>query len=69
MAGDRAGLVEAVGVEQVVDALPDGQPAARVLARDPLFAAHATRQLLAAAQLLELRLPGHDRSPNKIAGE
>ena len=57
--GDRAGLVEAPVVDQAGHALADRQAAAGVLARDALLAAHAPRELLAPAQLLELGLPGH----------
>ena len=59
LAGDRARLVEAALVEQPLDPLPHRQPPAGVLALHALLAAHPPRQLLAAAQLLELRLPVH----------
>ena len=51
-------------VEQPLDALAHGEPPAGVLALHPLVAAHPPRQLLAAAQLLQLGLPAHrpDRS-------
>ena len=58
-AGERTGLVERARVEEALDALPDRQSSGRVLALDALLAAHPPRELLAAAQLLELGLPGH----------
>ena len=58
-AGERSGLVEAARVEEPLDPLANRQPAGRVLALDPLLAAHPPRELLAPAQLLELGLPGH----------
>ena len=60
LAGDRAGLVEACpasnsrSMRSRTVSLP-----ARVLARDALLAAHPPRELLAAAELFELGLPGH----------
>src|SRR5207244_6363193 len=56
----RAGLVKGVPVEEPVDPLAHGEPAAAVLPVDPLGAAHPARELLAAAQLLQLRLPAHE---------
>ncbi len=58
-AGELARLAEGALVEQPPDALAHGQAPARVLASDPLLAAHLLREPLAAAQLLELGLPGH----------
>src|SRR3989440_556570 len=59
--GDRASLVECPSVEEAIDALANRQPAAAMLALDPLVPAHPARELLAPAQLLELGLPGHRR--------
>ena len=59
LAGDGADLVEAAAIDQAVDALAHGEPAAVVLALDLVGAAHPPRQLLARAQLVELRLPAH----------
>ena len=58
-AGERPGLVEAPLIEEPLDPLPNRQAPGRVLALDPLLAAHPPRELLAPAQLLELGLPGH----------
>jgi len=59
--GERSGLVEGALVEEALDSLSHGEPAALVLALDALVAAHPPRELLAPAQLLELGLPVHGR--------
>ena len=59
LAGEAPGLVEAAGIEQALDALAHGELAGGVLARDALGPAHLARELLAAAQLVELGLPRH----------
>ena len=51
------GLVEGALVEQALDPLADGQPAAGVLALDPLGAAELAGERLAAAKLVDLRPP------------
>jgi hypothetical protein len=51
--------VKAARIEQPRYSLPDREPSARVLALDPLGPAHAPRQLLTPAQLLELGFPLH----------
>jgi hypothetical protein len=58
-AGQYAGLVEGARVDQALDALTHRQPTAVVLPGHPLGAAHAVRELLAAAQLAQLGLPAH----------
>ena len=63
LAGDAADLAEAVLVDQPVDALAHGEPAAVVLALHLVGAAHLLRHLLAAAQLVEFRLPDIQRFP------
>ena len=57
LAGERADLVEAVGVEEAVDPLAHGEAAGRALARDALGAAHPLGELLAPPKLVELGLP------------
>ena len=59
-AGDAADLAERLLVEQLLDALACGKAAAIVLAFHLVGAAHLARHLLAAAQLVHFRLPGHD---------
>jgi hypothetical protein len=59
LARDGAGLVEAAGVEEALDALAHGELAGGVLARDALGPAHPAGELLAASQLVELGLPRH----------
>src|SRR6185312_4534469 len=54
-----AGLAEAAGVEEPVDALAHCEPPGRVLARHALLPAHAAAERLAAAQLIEFGLPPH----------
>ena len=49
-------------VDEPRDALADGEPAARALARNALGAAEPLRERLAALQLLELGIPGHASS-------
>lgn len=58
-AGQGADLVEGAGVEQKVDPLADGEPAGIAHALHALGAAHPPGQLLAPAQLGDLRLPRH----------
>ncbi len=55
----RADLVEAVGVDQLVDALAHRQPAGVVLALDLVGTAHLLGQGGAAFELFEFGLPGH----------
>src|SRR5262249_31126892 len=57
LAGDGADLVERARVEEGVDALPNGELAAVVLAGDLLGAAHAPGQVLGPAQLGDLGCP------------
>ena len=59
LAGDAADLLERSGVEQVIDAFAHRQPAAFVLARDALLAAHLARQRLALAEFGEFRFPAN----------
>ena len=59
LAGDGADLVERAGIEQALDALAHGELAAVMLALDLVGAAHAVRQLFAAAQVVDLGLPAH----------
>ena len=58
-AGEGADLVEAARVAEGVDALAHGQLARGVLALDLVLPAHAPGERLAAAELLDLRLPRH----------
>src|SRR5258705_205154 len=59
LARQGPGLVEAAGVQQALHALAHRELAGGVLARDALGPAHLACELLAAAQLVELGLPGH----------
>jgi hypothetical protein len=68
LARDGAGLVEAAGIEQALHALAHGELAGGVLARDALGPAHPARERLAAAQLVELGLPGHADGVCRTAG-
>ena len=68
LARERAGLVEAAGIEQALHALAHGELAGGVLARDALGAAHLARELLAAAQLVELGLPRHRHAVCRTTG-
>src|SRR5262249_20806634 len=65
--GNRAVFVERTFVEQPINTLADGQLAAIVLALDILGAAQLLGQLLAAANFIELRLPGHIRLPPQFS--
>ena len=57
LAGDAAELVERAGVEDLVDALADGEPAAGMLAIDALLAAHLPGDALALRKLVQFLLP------------
>ena len=57
LAGEGAGLVEGAGVEEALDTLANGQAPGRALALDALGAAHPLGELLAAPELVDLRLP------------
>ena len=57
LAGDRADLVEAAGIQHAVDPLADGEAAALVLARDAVRPAQLLRQRDARAEFGEFRLP------------
>ncbi len=58
-AGERADLVERVGIEQRVDAFAHGELALSVMFGDLLFAAHLPRERGAPFELTELRFPSH----------
>ena len=68
-AGEDAGLAEAVGIDEQVDSLADGQLAAAFVEGDIVGAAHLPGQLGAALDFVEFglprrlpgRLPGHGR--------
>ena len=67
--GDLADLVEALRVDEPVDALADRVAPAVVLPLDPLRAAQALGELLAALQLVHLGLPVHgETSAGMVAG-
>lgn len=68
LAAQRADLVEAAGIEQLIDALPYRELAAVVLALDLVRPAHASAHRLAAAQLVDLRLPAHGAFPFPFIG-
>jgi hypothetical protein len=57
--GQAAVLLEGARIQQQLHALAHGQLAGVALSGDALRAAHPLRQLLAAAHLVQLGLPGH----------
>jgi hypothetical protein len=57
LSGERARLVEGALVEQAVDALADGEPSRRMLSLNVCRSAHRSREFLAAADLINFRLP------------
>src|SRR5262245_49048593 len=59
LAGDLADLVEAPGIHELVDPLPNRQASAVVLAAHSLLAAQLLGESLAALEFLELWLPAH----------
>ena len=59
LARQAADLVEAAGVGERIDALPDRQFAQGVLPGDALLAAQLERQAAAQVDLIDLGLPGH----------
>jgi len=61
-ASDGSRLVKRPRVEQQVDSLSDGQPAARVLSLHALGPAKLAGHGLATAELVDLGLPAHRAS-------
>jgi hypothetical protein len=59
MAGKLADLREAARVDQLVNALSDGETSGAVLTGDAFWAAEASGDLAAPTQLLELGFPSH----------
>jgi hypothetical protein len=55
--GDGADLAQGARIDQLLDALADGEPPAVVLPPDLVWPAHGAGQALALSQLFELRLP------------
>lgn len=66
-AGDGADFVKASGIDQLVDALANREPALVMLSLDLVSAAHLPRERFAPGEVLELRLPDHSRSPREFA--
>ena len=62
-AGDRADLMEAFGIDQLVDAFADGEPALVALPLDLLNAAHLARECFAPSEVVEFGLPSHSSPP------
>ena len=56
--------MEAAFVDQLVDTLPNSQPALVMLSLDLVNAAHLPREGFAPGELVEFRLPGHSLPPN-----
>lgn len=63
-AGDGTNLVEAAAINQLVDTLPNSQPALVMLSLDLVNAAHLPREGFAPGELVEFRLPVHSGPPN-----
>src|SRR6267154_2926323 len=61
--GNRADLVEALFIDQLVDPLADGEPALVALPLDLVNAAHLARERFAPGEVVELRLPVKRRPP------
>ncbi len=64
-ARERADLVKAAGIEQLLDPLAHREPAGIVLALDLVRPAHLARQGLAAAQFLDIGFPAHASTPGR----
>ena len=62
--GDCTHLMKAAIIDQFVDALADVQPALVSLSLDLVNAAHLPREVLAAGEIVEFRLPSHSLSPS-----
>ena len=62
--GNRADLVEAVFIDQLVDPLADGEPALVALPLDLVNASHLARERFAPGEVVELRLPVHSYPPS-----
>ena len=62
-AGNRADLVEGFCIDQLVDALADGEPALVALPLDLVNASHLARERFAAGEVVEFRLPVHSYPP------
>src|SRR5438552_1652814 len=62
-AGNRPDLVKAVGIDQAVDALADGEPALVALPPDLVNASHLARERFAPSEVVEFRLPVHWSPP------
>ena len=62
--GERADLVEGAAIEELVEALADGEPAALVLARDAVRLAALEGALEPLVELVDLVLPDHARPPS-----
>ena len=63
-AGDGADFVEAIGIDHLVDAFADGEPALVALPLDLLNAAHLARERFAPSELVEFGLPDHSSPPS-----
>ena len=63
-AGDGADLVEAFLVNDLVDALPNGEPALVMLTLDLVNASHLARERFAPGEVVEFRLPVHSYPPS-----
>ena len=63
-AGNRADLVEALSIDQFVDALANGEPALVALPLDLVNASHLARERFAPGEVVEFRLPVHSYPPS-----
>ena len=59
LSGERARFLERARVEQAVDALADRETSGRMLSLNVRRSAHLAREFLAAADLINFRLPAH----------
>ncbi len=63
-AGNRADLVEAFWVDDLVDTLANGEPALVMLTLDLVNASHLPRERFAPGEVVEFRLPVHSYPPS-----
>jgi len=61
---DRADLVKAFCIDQLVDALANGEPALVALPLDLVNASHLARERFAPGEVVEFRLPVHAHPPS-----
>src|ERR1700704_825213 len=65
-AGNRADLMEAIRVNDLVDALANGEPTLVMLTLDLVNASHLPRERFAPGEVVEFRLPVHSSPPSSL---